>query len=123
MSFLDGGSEVAAGVFALGAVATAWQVTAHIEQVVIGVTLSATALRLMSAGMLGGNVRAQTPSLVRVVFVDAEAVESKAALDKWVKLSLGFVKSMPAKKVAPKKTATKRAKPKAKTAGPAGTKK
>ncbi len=31
------------------------------------------------------------------LFVDADAVESKAALDKWVKLSLAYVNSLPKK--------------------------
>lgn len=31
------------------------------------------------------------------LFVDAEAVESKAALDKWVKLSLAYVNGLPKK--------------------------
>lgn len=53
------------------------------------------------------------------LFVDAEAVSTKTALDKWVKLSLAYVNSLPkkrakatvgktaARKVAPKKKATR----------------
>ena len=48
------------------------------------------------------------------VFVDADAVGTKAALDKWVKLSLAYVNGLPrktgttaAKKGAPKKAAKK----------------
>ena len=53
------------------------------------------------------------------LFVDAEAVSTKTALDKWVKLSLAHVNSLPkkrakatvgktaARKVAPKKKATR----------------
>jgi TfoX/Sxy family transcriptional regulator of competence genes len=42
------------------------------------------------------------------VFVDAEAVGTKAALDKWLKLSLAYVATLPSKAVksAPKKNAT-----------------
>lgn len=49
------------------------------------------------------------------LFVDADAVESRAALDKWVKLSLAYVGGLPKKmakkpakaKAAPKKAAKK----------------
>jgi TfoX/Sxy family transcriptional regulator of competence genes len=36
-------------------------------------------------------------SMKGFLFVDAEAVESKAALDKWVKLSLAYVNGLPKK--------------------------
>ena len=41
------------------------------------------------------------------LFVDAEAVESKAALDKWVKLSLAYVNGLPKKSAKTSKVKAK----------------
>ena len=43
------------------------------------------------------------------LFVDAEAVESRSALEKWVEVSLAFINGLPAKTA--KKTATVKAAP------------
>ncbi len=47
------------------------------------------------------------------VFVEAEAVSGKAQLDKWVKLSLAYMATLPAK------SAAKKAAPRKRAAGPA----
>lgn len=58
-------------------------------------------------------------SMKGFLFVDADAVEKKAALDKWVKVSLAYVHSLPAKKTAKKAATKKPAAPKAKAASQA----
>ncbi len=46
-------------------------------------------------------------SMKGFLFVDADAVESPKALEKWVKLSLEYVKGLPKKTVATRKPAAK----------------
>jgi TfoX/Sxy family transcriptional regulator of competence genes len=56
------------------------------------------------------------------LFVDAEAVESRAALDKWVKLSLAYVNGLP-KKANKASAAASKARPSKATKKPAPSKK